>query len=217
MKPFTLVGATTRYAMLSSPLRDRFGAVHRLDFYRPEELANLIRTNAHKLEIPITEDGAVTLARRARGTPRIANRLLRRVRDYAQVRADGRITGEVADTALAQLQIDVLGLEERDRELLRTVIDRFGGGPVGLDTLAASIAEETDTVMDVNEPYLLQLGFLQRTPRGRVATAAAYPAHGPAAAGYHGGAAFALSSRGVAIQPVVPPAPSPRACAPIGG
>ena len=186
VKPFTLVGATTRYAMLSSPLRDRFGVVHRLDFYRPEELADLIRTNAQKLEIPITEDGAVTLARRARGTPRIANRLLRRVRDYAQVRADGKITAEVADTALEQLQIDVLGLDERDRELLRTVIDRFGGGPVGLDTLAASIAEETDTVMDVNEPYLMQLGFLQRTPRGRVATVAAYTHMGrtpPATAG----------------------------------
>ncbi len=173
VKPFTLIGATTRYALLSSPLRDRFGVVQRLDFYAPDELVTLVRTNASKLKIPITDEGSDTLARRARGTPRIANRLLRRVRDYAQVRADGRITTEIADVALRQLRIDELGLDDRDRQLLRTLIERFAGGPVGLDTLAASIAEETDTVMDVYEPYLLQIGFLQRTPRGRVATAAA--------------------------------------------
>ncbi len=173
IKPFTLVGATTRYALLSSPLRDRFGMVERLDFYAPEELLGLVHTNARKLAIPIRDEGAEALARRARGTPRIANRLLRRVRDYAQVRADGTITAEIAEVALAQLQIDALGLDERDRELLRSLVERFDGGPVGLETLAASIAEEPDTVTDVYEPYLLQLGFLQRTPRGRVVTRAA--------------------------------------------
>jgi Holliday junction DNA helicase RuvB len=174
VKPFTLIGATTRYAMLSSPLRDRFGVVQRLDFYSAEDLVGLLRTNARKLDIGITPDGTETLARRARGTPRIANRLLRRVRDYAQVRADGSINQAVADAALEQLQIDSLGLDEWDRDLLRALVERFNGGPVGLDTLAASVAEETDTVMDVIEPFLLQLGFMQRTPRGRVATAAAY-------------------------------------------
>ena len=174
VKPFTLIGATTRYALLSSPLRDRFGMVHRLEFYAPEELVGLIHTNARKLETPIHDDGAEMLGRRARGTPRVANRLLRRVRDYTQVRADGTITAAVAEVALAQLQIDTLGLDERDRDLLRSLIERFGGRPVGLETLAASIAEESDTVMDVYEPYLLQLGFLERTPRGRLATRAAY-------------------------------------------
>jgi Holliday junction DNA helicase RuvB len=174
VKPFTLVGATTRYAMISSPLRDRFGMVQRLEFYQPHDLAGLVRTNAVKLKIPISDDGAETLAHRARGTPRIANRLLRRVRDYAEVRGDGTVDATVADTALAQLGVDRLGLDDRDRGLLRTLIERFGGGPVGLETLAASVAEESDTVMDVYEPYLLQLGFLQRTPRGRVATPAAW-------------------------------------------
>ena len=174
VKPFTLVGATTRYAMISSPLRDRFGLVQRLEFYQPQDLVGLIRTNAAKLEISISDDGAETLARRARGTPRIANRLLRRVRDYAEVRGDGSIDAAVADTALAQLGIDGLGLDDRDRGLLRTLVERFDGGPVGLETLAASVAEESDTVMDVYEPYLLQLGFLHRTPRGRVATPAAW-------------------------------------------
>ena len=174
VKPFTLIGATTRYALLSSPLRDRFGMVHRLEFYAPEELVGLIHTNARKLETPIHDDGAEMLGRRARGTPRVANRLLRRVRDYTQVRADGTITAAVAEVALAQLQIDTLGLDERDRDLLRSLIERFDGRPVGLETLAASIAEESDTVMDVYEPYLLQLGFLERTPRGRLATRAAY-------------------------------------------
>ncbi len=174
LKPFTLVSATTRYALLSSPLRDRFGVVHRLDFYSPSELTGLVDRNAAKLGVEITGDGAETLAQRSRGTPRIANRLLRRVRDYAQVRADGVITEPVCDEALEQLRIDSLGLDEQDRELLRSIVERFGGGPVGLDTLAASIAEEADTVMDVYEPFLLQLGFLDRTPRGRVATRAAY-------------------------------------------
>ncbi len=174
LKPFTLVAATTRYALLSSPLRDRFGIVHRLDFYAATELTGLVLRNAAKLDVEITDDGAATLARRSRGTPRIANRLLRRVRDYAQVRADGVITDPVCSEALEQLRIDDLGLDERDRELLRAIAERFGGGPVGLETLAASIAEETDTVMDVYEPFLLQLGFLDRTPRGRVATQAAY-------------------------------------------
>ena len=169
-----MIAATTRYALLSSPLRDRFGVVHRLDFYTAEQLGGLVLRNAAKLEVEITADGAETLAQRSRGTPRIANRLLRRVRDYAQVRADGVITTPVCDAALSQLQIDELGLDDRDRELLRAIVHRFGGGPVGLDTLAASIAEETDTVMDVYEPFLLQLGFLERTPRGRIATAAAY-------------------------------------------
>ena len=174
IKRFTLVGATTRYALISSPLRDRFGMVQRLEFYQPADLVGLVHTNAAKLAIPISDDGAVLLARRARGTPRIANRLLRRVRDYAEVRGDGTIDAGVADTALARLGVDSLGLDDRDRALLRTLIERFGGGPVGLETLAASVAEESDTVMDVFEPYLLQLGFLQRTPRGRLATPAAW-------------------------------------------
>ena len=174
IKRFTLVGATTRYALISSPLRDRFGMVQRLEFYRPEDLVGLVRTNAAKLEIPISDDGAALLARRARGTPRIANRLLRRVRDYAEVRGDGTIDTAVAEEALARLGVDSLGLDDRDRALLRTLIERFGGGPVGLETLAASVAEESDTVMDVYEPYLLQLGFLQRTPRGRLAMPAAW-------------------------------------------
>ena len=174
IKPFTLIGATTRYAMLSSPLRDRFGLVERLDFYAADELVGLVHTNAGRLGVVIDAEGATTLGSRARGTPRVANRLLRRVRDYAEVRADGAINGAVADAALAQLQIDAAGLDDRDRELLRALIERFEGGPVGLDTLAASIAEEPDTIMDVYEPFLLQLGFIRRTPRGRVATRAAY-------------------------------------------
>ena len=174
VKPFTLVGATTRYAMISSPLRDRFGLVQRLEFYQPADLIGLIHTNAAKLEIPISGEGAETLARRARGTPRIANRLLRRVRDFAEVRGNGSVDADVANTALAQLGVDDLGLDEQDRGLLRTLVERFDGGPVGLETLAASVAEESDTVMDVYEPFLLQLGFLHRTPRGRVATPAAW-------------------------------------------
>jgi Holliday junction DNA helicase RuvB len=172
--PFTLVGATTRYAMLSPPLRDRFGAVYRLDFYQQEDMATLVRRNAALLQLPIEEDGALEIACRARGTPRVANRLLRRVRDYAQVMADGVVTRDVAREALARLEIDELGLDEVDHKVLRTIVDKFDGGPVGIETIAASISEDADTIMDVYEPYLMQVGFLQRTPRGRVATARAY-------------------------------------------
>jgi Holliday junction DNA helicase RuvB len=172
--PFTLVGATTRYALLSPPLRDRFGAVYRLDFYESEDIATIVRRNAAILQVPIDDDGATAIARRARGTPRVANRLLRRVRDYAQVRADGAINETVAREALARLEVDELGLDDVDHRVLRTIIEKFDGGPVGIETIAASISEEPDTIMDVYEPYLMQLGFLQRTPRGRVATRHAY-------------------------------------------
>jgi Holliday junction DNA helicase RuvB len=174
IKPFTLVGATTRYSMMSPPLRDRFGAVYRLDFHDVDALARIIRRSASIIGVEIDEGGTAAIARRARGTPRVANRLLRRVRDYAQVRADGRITEEVALEALRQLEIDHLGLDNVDERVLRTIIEKFDGGPVGLETIAASISEEADTVMDVYEPYLMQLGFLQRTPRGRQATRLAY-------------------------------------------
>jgi Holliday junction DNA helicase RuvB len=172
--PFTLVGATTRYAMLSPPLRDRFGAVYRLDFYQQDDIATLVRRNAALLQLPIEEDGALEIARRARGTPRVANRLLRRVRDYAQVMADGVVTRDVAREALARLEVDELGLDEVDHKVLRTIVEKFDGGPVGIETIAASISEDPDTITDVYEPYLMQVGFLQRTPRGRVATAHAY-------------------------------------------
>lgn len=171
---FTLIGATTRFAMLSAPLRDRFGAIYRLDFYNDTAMREIVRRSAGILEVPIEEEGVVEIARRARGTPRVANRLLRRVRDFAQVRADGTITASVAQQALAMLEVDALGLDETDRKVLRAIIEKFNGGPVGLDTIAASISEESDTIMDVYEPYLLQLGFLDRTPRGRVATRGAY-------------------------------------------
>ena len=171
---FTLIGATTRYAMMSPPLRDRFGAVYRLDFYDWEAIAAIIRRSARILAVEIEEGGTQEVARRARGTPRVANRLLRRVRDYAQVMADGIITEPVAQEALARLEIDDLGLDEVDHKVLRSIIEKFDGGPVGLDTIAASISEESDTIMDVYEPYLLQVGFIQRTPRGRVATRLAY-------------------------------------------
>ena len=174
VKPFTLIGATTRYAMISPPLRDRFGMVQRLDFYSTSELERVIVRSADALDVELESAGAVTLAERARGTPRIANRLLRRVRDFAEVRADGVITETVADEALRGLRVDELGLDEHDRGLLRALIEGFSGGPVGLDTLAAAVAEDADTVMDVYEPYLIQLGFLARTPRGRVATPAAW-------------------------------------------
>jgi Holliday junction DNA helicase RuvB len=182
---FTLIGATTRYAMMSPPLRDRFGAVYRLDFYNREAVAAIIRRSARILEMEIEEGGTQEIARRARGTPRVANRLLRRVRDYAQVMADGVITEPVAQEALARLEIDDLGLDEVDHKVLRSIIEKFDGGPVGLDTIAASISEESDTIMDVYEPYLMQVGFIQRTPRGRVATRLAYehlglPPKGPA-------------------------------------
>ena len=180
---FTLIGATTRYAMLSPPLRDRFGAVYRLDFYETEAIAQILRRSAVILEVELEEGGTGEIARRSRGTPRVANRLLRRVRDYAQVMADGVITDDVAREALARLEIDEMGLDEVDHKVLHTIIEKFNGGPVGLDTIAAAISEEADTIMDVYEPYLLQIGFLQRTPRGRVATRAAYehlglPPHG---------------------------------------
>jgi Holliday junction DNA helicase RuvB len=174
MPRFTLVGATTRYAMVSPPLRDRFGSVFRLDFYDAATLTVIVRRSAGILGCPIEPDAAGELARRSRGTPRVANRLLRRVRDFAEVRSDGVIRLETAREALRRLEVDELGLDEIDRRMLRSIIEKFGGGPVGLETIAAAISEETDTVMDVYEPYLLQLGFLQRTPRGRVATPHAY-------------------------------------------
>lgn len=171
---FTVVGATTRLALLSSPLRDRFGVVQRLDFYDLPAMVQIVQRSARILGVQIDPEGAEEIARRARGTPRIANRLLKRVRDYAQVRADGVITREVAQEALALLEIDELGLDDIDRRVLLTIIEKFDGGPVGLETIAAAISEESDTIMDVYEPYLLQLGFLERTPRGRVVTRRAY-------------------------------------------
>ncbi|MEO8084015.1 MAG: Holliday junction branch migration DNA helicase RuvB [Ardenticatenales bacterium] len=174
LPPFTIVGATTRPAMLAAPLRDRFGAVYRLDFYDAAAVEQIVTRGADVLKIPITVPGAALIARRARGTPRVALRLLRRVRDYAEVRAAGRIEDAVADEAMRLMEIDGLGLDDLDRRVLETMILKFGGGPVGLDTIAASLGEEADTIEDVVEPYLLQLGFLDRTPRGRVATEHAY-------------------------------------------
>jgi len=171
---FTLVGATTRAGLLSSPLRDRFGVIIRLEFYRDEELAIIVRRSAGILGIPIDTEGANEIARRSRGTPRIANRLLRRVRDFAQVKGTGVIDREIADLALGCLEVDHRGFDHMDRRLLLTLIDKFAGGPVGLETLAASVGEEKDTIEDVIEPYLLQQGYLNRTPRGRVATPLAY-------------------------------------------
>ncbi len=171
---FTVVGATTRLAMLTSPLRARFGVVERFDYYSVEALQQIVDRAAALLEVPIDADGASEIARRSRGTPRVALRLLRRVRDFAEVRAQGVIDQTVARQALALLEIDELGLDDLDRRVLDAIINKFGGGPVGLDTMAASISEEGDTIMDVVEPYLLQLGFLDRTPRGRIATRAAY-------------------------------------------
>lgn len=172
--PFTLIGATTRYALLAPPLRDRFGSVYRLDFYSPEAIELIIKRSASILNVLMHEDGAREIAKRARGTPRVANRLLKRVRDYAQVKADGIITQVIAAEALARLQVDEIGLDEIDHKVLKTIIEKYDGGPVGLETIAASISEDSDTVMDVYEPYLLQLGMLARTPRGRVATRMAY-------------------------------------------
>ncbi len=171
---FTLIGATTRFALLSPPLRDRFGAVYRLDFYDHTSLEKILKRSAQILQIEAEDEGLSEIARRARGTPRVANRLLKRVRDYAQVIANGIVTQPVAVAALAKLEIDPLGLDEIDHKVLHTIIDKFNGGPVGLDTIAASISEESDTIMEVYEPYLLQLGFLERTPRGRLATRLAY-------------------------------------------
>lgn len=170
LQPFTLVGATTRAGMLTNPLRDRFGIVSRLEFYTSDELARIVTRSAHLLNVDITPDGAMEIARRSRGTPRIANRLLRRVRDYAQVKADGRIDTTTAGAALAMLEVDPQGLDVMDRKLLETIVYKFDGGPVGVDNLAAAIGEERDTIEDVIEPYLIQHGYLQRTPRGRIAT-----------------------------------------------
>ena len=174
LQPFTLVGATTRAGMLTNPLRDRFGIVTRLEFYSAEELARIVARSAGLLDVAIDAEGAHEIARRSRGTPRIANRLLRRVRDYAQVKADGSVTRALAERALAMLDVDAQGFDVMDRKLLEAVIHRFDGGPVGLDNVAAAIGEEADTIEDVIEPYLIQQGYLQRTPRGRMATLAAY-------------------------------------------
>lgn len=171
---FTLVGATTRAGMLTSPLRDRFGIMSRLEYYKVEDLCYIVTRAAHVLQIGIDEEGALEIARRSRGTPRIANRLLKRVRDFAQVMADGTITEQVAQEALQLLEVDPLGLDKTDRRLLLTLIEKFNGGPVGLGTLAAAISEETETLEDVYEPFLLQIGFLKRTPRGRMASPQAY-------------------------------------------
>ena len=174
LQPFTLVGATTRAGMLTNPLRDRFGIVARLEFYDAEQLSRIVRRSASLLNAQIDPNGALEIAKRARGTPRIANRLLRRVRDFAEVKADGKITAAVADAALAMLDVDPVGFDLMDRKLLEAILYKFGGGPVGIDNLAAAIGEERDTIEDVLEPYLIQQGFLQRTPRGRVATLLTY-------------------------------------------
>jgi holliday junction DNA helicase RuvB len=186
LPPFTLVGATTRAGMLTNPLRDRFGIVARLEFYSAEEVRRIVERSAKLLGIALEAGGALEIARRSRGTPRVANRLLRRVRDYAQVRAAGHITHDVADAALSMLDVDASGLDVMDRKLLRCVLDKFAGGPVGIDNLSAAIGEERDTIEDVLEPFLIQQGFLQRTSRGRIATALSYRHFGlvpPAAAG----------------------------------
>ena len=171
---FTLIGATTRFALLSPPLRDRFGSVYHLDFYDEATIETILKRSAGILQVKADAGGLEEIARRARGTPRVANRLLKRVRDYAEVKADGNITRKVAVEALTRLEIDPIGLDELDRKVLSTIIDKYNGGPVGLETIAASISEESDAIMDIYEPYLLQLGFLDRTPRGRVATPLAY-------------------------------------------
>jgi holliday junction DNA helicase RuvB len=181
LQPFTLVGATTRAGMLTNPLRDRFGIVARLEFYNTEELTRIVTRSAALLKAPIVADGAREIAQRARGTPRIANRLLRRVRDYAEVKGNGDITKAVADAALVMLDVDTVGFDVMDRKLLEAVLFKFGGGPVGIGNLAAAIGEEADTIEDVLEPYLIQQGYLQRTPRGRIATPLAYTHFGVAA------------------------------------
>lgn len=172
--PFTLIGATTRAGALAAPLRDRFGVISRLEYYKPEDLVLIIKRAAEILDIGIEDKGALEIARRSRGTPRIANRLLKRVRDFAQVTGDGIITDQIADEALMRLEVDKMGLDHTDRRMLDSMIKKFGGGPVGIDTLAAAISEENDTIEDVYEPYLLQLGFINRTPRGRMVTRAGY-------------------------------------------
>jgi Holliday junction DNA helicase RuvB len=171
---FTLIGATTRTGLLTSPLRARFGIVHRLDFYAERDIHEIVRRSARILTVPIDDDAAAEIARRSRGTPRVANRLLRRVRDYAEVRADGRVSGEVARRALELLEVDEHGFDEIDRRLLKTIIDKFGGGPVGVGSLAAAMSEERDAIEEIYEPFLIQIGFIDRTPRGRVATPRAY-------------------------------------------
>jgi Holliday junction DNA helicase RuvB len=186
LKPFTLVGATTRAGLLTSPLRARFGIVHRLNFYADADLEEIVRRSGRILDVPLDDDAAREIARRSRGTPRIANRLLRRVRDFAEVRADGRVTMEVAAAALRLLEVDAHGFDDIDRRLLRTIIDKFGGGPVGVNSLAAALSEESDAIEDILEPYLIQIGFLDRTPRGRVATARAYEFFGLTAPGRDG-------------------------------
>jgi Holliday junction DNA helicase RuvB len=183
VQPFTLIGATTRAGLITAPLRGRFGITHRLDFYTDADLFEIVTRSARILGVEIDEDAARELAQRSRGTPRITNRLLRRVRDFAQVRASGRITGAVSHDALKLLEVDQHGFDEADRRLLRTIIDKFGGGPVGLSSLAAAIGEEKDAIEDIYEPYLIQIGFLDRTPRGRVATARAYEYFGLTAPG----------------------------------
>jgi Holliday junction DNA helicase RuvB len=183
VQPFTLIGATTRAGLLTAPLRARFGIVHRLDFYELEDLVTIVTRSARILGVAIEPEAAAEIARRSRGTPRIANRLLRRVRDFAEVRADGRVTAAVCHAALQLLEVDAHGFDESDRRLLRTIIDKFGGGPVGLNSLAAAIGEEKDAIEDLYEPYLIQIGFLDRTPRGRVATPRAYEYFGLAAPG----------------------------------
>ena len=183
VQPFTLIGATTRAGLLTSPLRARFGITHRLDFYQDVDLAEIVTRSARILGVETSAGAAEEIARRSRGTPRIANRLLRRIRDFAQVRADGIITAAVCDEALKLLEVDAHGFDEADRRLLRTIIEKFGGGPVGLGSLAAAIGEERDAIEDIYEPYLIQIGFLDRTPRGRVATARAYEYFGLMAPG----------------------------------
>ncbi|MHB1101139.1 MAG: Holliday junction branch migration DNA helicase RuvB [Burkholderiales bacterium] len=182
LPPFTLVGATTRAGMLTNPLRDRFGIVARLEFYTVEELAKIVTRSASLLNVSMSMDGAIEIARRSRGTPRIANRLLRRVRDYAEVKADGNVTAAVADAALSMLDVDPVGFDVMDRKLILAIIEKFSGGPVGVDNLAAAIGEERDTIEDVIEPYLIQQGYIQRTSRGRIATLSAYSHFGLTAA-----------------------------------
>ena len=174
LPPFTLIGATTRTGLLTPPLRERFGVVQRVDYYRSEELQTIVTRSARILEIPITQDGAYEIARRSRGTPRVANRILRRVRDFAQVEAEGIITRDVAIGALNMLDVDAQGLDKMDRHIMLTIINKFNGGPLGLDTLSAAVCEEKDTIEDVYEPFLIQRGYIKRTPRGRVATRLAY-------------------------------------------
>ncbi len=183
LQKFTLIGSTTRAGLLTAPLRSRFGIVHRLDFYNESDLEEIVRRSARILGVPISDEAAREIARRSRGTPRITNRLLRRVRDYAQVRADGTITADVTKAALEMLEVDEHGFDEIDRRLLRTIIDKFGGGPVGVNSLAAALSEEKDAIEDIHEPFLIQIGFIDRTPRGRVATARAYQYFGLPAPG----------------------------------